>query len=113
MLSRLVIAFLPRSKCLFISWLQSLSEVILESRKIKTDTVYTFSPSVCHEVMGLDAMILVLDSLKSFLSIAFQRCGANILCFFFLHPEHPWEWLQPNGCQVSFWSVLRAYVGGL
>ena len=83
MLSRLVIAFLPRSKCLFISWLQSLSEVILESRKIKSATVSTFSPSVCHEVMGLDAMILVLDSLKSFLSIAFQRCGANILCFFF------------------------------
>ena len=56
MLSRLVIAFLPRSKHLLISWLQSLSAVILEPRKKKSDTV---SPSICHEVMGLDAMILV------------------------------------------------------
>ena len=54
--SRLVIAFLPRSKCLLISWLQSLSTVILEPKKIKSVTV---SPSICHEVMGLDAMILV------------------------------------------------------
>ena len=56
MLSRLVITFLPRSKRLLISWLQSLSVVILESRKIKSATV---SPSISHEVMGLDAMILV------------------------------------------------------
>ena len=55
----LVIAFLPRSKCLFISWLQSPSAVILESRKIESATVSTVSPSICHEVMGLDAMILV------------------------------------------------------
>ena len=54
--SRLVIAFLPSSKCLLISWLQSPSEVILEPRKI---TVSIASPSICHEVMGLDAMILV------------------------------------------------------
>jgi len=59
MLSRLVITFLPRSKRLLISWLQSPSAVILESRKIKSDTVSTVSPSICHEVMGLDAMILV------------------------------------------------------
>ena len=59
MLSRLVITFLPRSKCLLISWLQSPSEVILEPQKIKSDTVSTVSPSICHEVMGLDAMILV------------------------------------------------------
>ena len=58
-LSRLVIAFLPRSKCLLISWLQSPSAVILELPKIKYDTVFTVSPSICHEVMGLDAMILV------------------------------------------------------
>ena len=56
MLSRLVIAFLPRSKILLISWLQSPSVVILEPRKIKSDTVSTVSPSICHEVMGLDAM---------------------------------------------------------
>ena len=59
MLSRLVIAFLPRRKCLLISWLQSLSAVILEPPKIKSDTVSTVSPSLSHEVMGPDAMILV------------------------------------------------------
>ena len=59
MLSRLVITFLPRSKCLLISWLQSPSAVILEPRKIKSVTVSTVSPSICHEVMGPDAMILV------------------------------------------------------
>ena len=51
-LSRFVIAFLPRSKHLLISWLQSLSAVILEPKKMISDTVSTFSPSICHEVMG-------------------------------------------------------------
>ena len=59
MLSRLVITFLPRSKRLLISWLQSLSAVILEPPKIKSDTVSTVSPSIFHEVMGPDAMIFV------------------------------------------------------
>ena len=59
MLSRLVITFLPRSKCLLISWLQSPSSVILEPRKIKSATVSTVSPSICHEVIGPDAMILL------------------------------------------------------
>ena len=59
MLSRLVITFLPRSKRFLISWLQAPSAVILEPRKIKSATVSTFSPSLCHEVMGPDAMILV------------------------------------------------------
>ena len=59
MLSRLVITFLPGSKRLLISWLQSPSAVILEPRKIKSDTVSTVSPSICHEVMGPDAMIFV------------------------------------------------------
>ena len=58
MLSRLVITFIPRSKHLLISWLQSLSAVILEPPKLKSDTVSTVSPSICHEVMGPDAMIL-------------------------------------------------------
>ena len=53
MLSRLVITFLPRSKHLLISWLQSPSTVILESPKIKSDTVSTVSPFMCHDVMGL------------------------------------------------------------
>ena len=59
MLSRLVITFLPKSKRLLISWLQSPSAVILEPQKIKSDTVSTVFPSICHEVMGSDAMILV------------------------------------------------------
>ena len=59
MLSRLVITFLPRSKCLLISWLQSPSVVILEPQKINSDTVSTVSPSISHEVMGPDAMIFI------------------------------------------------------
>ena len=58
-LSKMVITFLPRSKSLLISWLQSPSAVILEPRKIKSATVSTVSPSICHEVIGPDAMILV------------------------------------------------------
>ena len=65
MLSRLVITFLPRSKSLLISWLQSLSAVILEPPKMKSDTVSTVSPSICHEVMGPDAHGL------SFLNVEF------------------------------------------
>ena len=59
MLSRLVIAFIPRSKHHFISWLQSPYMVILEPKKIKFDTVSTVSPSISHEGMGLDAMIFI------------------------------------------------------
>ena len=59
MLSRLVITFLPRSKRLLISWLQSPSAVILEPRKIKPDTVSTVSPSISYELMGPDAMIFI------------------------------------------------------
>ena len=59
MLTSFVISFLLGSKCLLISWLQSPSAVILEPRKIKSVTIFTVSPSISHEVMGLDAMILV------------------------------------------------------
>ena len=72
MLSRLVIAFLPRSKRLLISWLQSASAVILEPKKIKSVSVSIVSPYICHDVMGLDAMIFV------FLNVEFKAC------FFFL-----------------------------
>ena len=71
MLSRLVIAFLPRSECLLISWLQSPSAVTLEPQKIKSVTVFTVSPSICHKVMGPDAMILV-----------FWSKGSQSLCSF-------------------------------
>ena len=54
-------AFRPRSKRLLISWLQSPSPVILELKKIKSITVFIVSPSICHEVMGLDALILVFE----------------------------------------------------
>ena len=65
MLSRLVMTFLPRSKRLLISWLQSPSAVILEPPKIKSVTISTVSPSICHEEMGWDAMDLLLGYLKS------------------------------------------------
>ena len=63
-LSRLVIAFLPRSKYLLISWLQSPSAVILEPPKIKSVTVSIVCPAICHEVMGPDALILVFRMLN-------------------------------------------------
>ena len=59
MLSRLIIAFLPRSNHLLISWLQSKSAVILEPKKTKSITVSMVSLSICHEIMGLDALILI------------------------------------------------------
>ena len=58
-LSRFEMVFLPRGKSFYISWLQLLSAVILEAKKIKSVTVSTFSPSICHDMMGLVAMILV------------------------------------------------------
>ena len=61
MLSRVVITFLPRHKHLLISWLQSPSAVILEPPKMKSDTVSTDSPSICHEVMAPNAMIFVCN----------------------------------------------------
>ena len=64
MLSKLVITFLPRRKCLLNSWLQSPSAVILEPKKIKLATASTVSPSICHEMMGPDAMILVFSMLS-------------------------------------------------
>jgi len=74
MLSRLVITFLPRSKRVLISWLQSPSAVILEPKKIKSDTVSTVSPSICHEVMGPDAMIFIfwMLSFKPTFSLLFH-----------------------------------------
>ena len=59
MSSRLVVVFLAKSKCLLMSWLQAPSAVILEPKKIKSVTVSIVSPSICYEVMGLDAMIFV------------------------------------------------------
>ena len=80
MLYRLVIAFLSRSKCLLISWLQSPSAVILELKKIKSVTVSIVSPAICHEVMGPDAMILV------FWMLSFKPTNFPTLLFHF-HQE--------------------------
>ena len=82
MLSRLVIAFLPRSKCLLISWLHSPPAVILESKKIKSVTVSIVSPSICHEVMRPDAMILVfwMLSFKPAFSLSCEKLFWFLLC---------------------------------
>ena len=63
-LSMFIVAFLPRNKCLLISWLQSPSIVISELKKIKSATIFIFYQSICHEVMGLDAVILVFSKLS-------------------------------------------------
>ena len=91
MLSRFVIAFLPRSKGLLISWLQAPSAVILEPKKIKALTVSIVSPSICHEVMGPDAMILVFGMLSSrqlFLSPFPPSTRGSLVLLHFL----PFEW---------------------
>ena len=85
MLSRSVIAFLPRGKHLLISWLQSPSAVILELQKIKSVTVFIVSPSICHEVMGPDAMILVFSILSfkpTFSTLLFHFHQEALQCFF-------------------------------
>ena len=97
MLSRLVIAFLPRSKSLLISWLQSLSAVILEPKKIKSLTVFIVSPSICHEVMGPDAMIFVLEPKK-----------IKSLTVFIVSPSICHEVMGPDAMIFVFW-MLRIF----
>ena len=102
MLSRFIIAFLPRSKRLLISWLQSPSAVILEPKKIKSVTVSTFSRSICQEVMGLDAMIL------DFWNVKFQVSFFTLLFRGSLVPLHflPLEWYHVHiwGCWYFPWQ---------
>ena len=98
MLSTLVIAFIPRSKCLLISWLQSPSAVIWEPKKIKSVTIFIVSPSICHEVMGPDAMISVFWMLHfkptSSLSLSLSSRRSLIpLCFL------PYGW-----CHLHIWG---------
>ena len=91
MLSKFVIAFLPRSKHLLISWLQSPSTVTLEPKKRKSITVSIFSPSICHEVMGLDAMILVLG-------LIFFKQVSKKYKLIVPHPHQDlihWTWVKP------------------
>ena len=75
-MSKFVIAFPPRSKPLLISWLQSSSPMILKPKKIKSVTVSIFSPSICHEVMGLDAMISVLLDTNN---KRWRGCGGKVI----------------------------------
>ena len=110
MLSRLVIAFLPRSKHLLISWLQSPPGVILEPPKIKSVTISIVFPSICHEVIGPDAMILVFwmlsfqptFSLSSFTFI--KRLFSSSLLFvtsFSSFSSGCWRWTGKPGVLQS------------
>ena len=99
-LSRFVIALLARSKRLLILWLQSASTVILELKKIKSVTASPFSPSICHEVMGLDAMILVFWMLSfklAFHSSLSPSSRGSLVSLLFLPLE--WYHLHIWGCQ--------------
>jgi len=104
-LSRFVIASLPRSKCLLISWLQSPSTVILESKKIKSVTASTFPPSICHEMMRLDAMILVFWMLSfklAFHSLLSPSSGGSFVPLHF--PPSEWYHLHIWGCWYFSWQ---------
>ena len=110
MLSRFVIAFLPRSKCLLISWLQSPSAVILELKKIKSVTVAIFSASICHEVVGLDAMILVFWMLRwidvRFCQMLFFICWYDcVFCFFFPSLAYRWEKATAPHSSTLAWKI--------
>ena len=93
MLSRFLIAFLPRSKHLLISWLQSTSTVILEPKKIISVTISTFFPAICHEVMGLDAMIFAFECefQASFFTLFFHS-HQEALHFLSLEWYHLYSW---------------------
>ena len=99
MLSRLVISFLPRSKCLLISWLQSPFAVILEPPKIKSDTLSTVSPSISHEVMWPDAtkqaICLVVKSLPSMQETWDWSLGR----------EHPLETEMATQSSILAWKI--------
>ena len=97
MLSRLVITFLPRSKGLLISWLQSTSAVILELPKIKSDPVSTVSPSISQEVMGSDAMIFVFW----------------ILSFYLYRDTHLHLFVLISGSRLKFLSWVCKALSGL
>ena len=86
-LSRFVIAFLQRRKCHLISWLQSPSAVILERKKMQSPTVSTVFPSICHEVMGLDAIIFIF-CMSSFKQVFFLNSPLSISSRVYLVPLH-------------------------
>ena len=103
--TKFFVAFLPRSKCLLISWLQLLSAMTLETKKIKSATASTVSPSIFHEVMGLDAMILVFLMLN--FKVAFSLFSFTLIKGS-LVPLHlpPLEWCHLHiwGCWYFSWQ---------
>ena len=123
-LSRLVITFLPRSKHLLISWLKSQSAVILESRKIKSATVSTVSPSTYHEGMGPDAMILVfwmlsfkptfslssftfIKRLFNFSSLSAIKVVSSAYLRFWYFSQQSWFQLVLLPAQRFSWCILH------
>ena len=123
MLSSLIIAFLPRSKCLLLSWLKSPSAVTLEPNKIKSVTVSFVSPSICHEVMGLDAMIFVfwmlsfkpafslssftfIKRLNSSLLSAINWCHLHIWGYWYF-AQKPWFQLVLHPVWHFAWCTLH------
>ena len=118
MLSRLVITFLPRSKRLLISWLQLPSAVILEPPKIKSFTVSIVSPSICHEVIGPDAMILVTTMeiervfnsiIKEIMGLPWWLSGKEPACQCRKHGFDPWVWKIPWRRK---WQPLLVFLPG-
>ena len=126
MLSRFVIAFLPRNKRLLISWPQLLSSVILEPKKIKSVTVSIVSPSICDEVMGLEAKILVFwmlsfkpdFSLSSILLRKLELSFCYCVWFFFtflILLDIPRAWYSTSHCRglpilLLFWDVRMVWM---
>ena len=118
MLSRFVMAFLPRRKCLLILWLQSLSTVMLDAKKIKSVTVSTFSPSICHEIDGMKwsfSECWVLSQLFHSAVSALSR-GSLIplpflpLVWYHLHIWSYWYFShQSNWCASSSWAFCMMY----
>ena len=111
MLSRFVITFLTKSMCLWISWLQSPCAVILEPKKIKSVTISVVSPSICHEVMRLDAMILAFWMLSfklAFSSPLSRLARGSLVLLHFLPLE--WYYLHIWGCYFSCQSSLQLMI---
>ena len=106
MLSRSVITFLPRRKCLLISWLQSPSAVILEPPKMKSVSVFTVSPSICHEVIGPNAMILVFWMLRTPWTVSF------CIVFYNFYIQCGWRFGEGNGTPLQYSCLENPMDGG-
>ena len=102
-LSRLVIAFLSRSKHLLISWLQSPSALILDPKKMKSETVFTFSPSICHEVIGLATKIFIFWILSQLIHSPLSPSSRGSLVPFHFLPLM-WYHLHVWGCWYFSWQ---------